>query len=434
MHDGGLRPLGVGELLDAGFKIYRKRWRDLMKVVALVGLPLLVLRIVVQLSVVSDQAVSGFTLSPTGSFGSASPTGADVATQLGGTLVLFLLTLVTNALSLGAALRLVTAIYLGEDVTWRESLAYAWHRLGSLLWLTTLVGLATILGLLACVVGIVVPLTMYAAVVPLLMVEGMKGTKAMGRSWRLTKPHFGQTFLTLLVGYLVVQVASTPISLVLVGVLFTSNGNIVLTAVVASLVAFAASVLTTPFTAALHTAIYFDLRVRAEGLDLWLLAQQVGVDVPAGGFPAQPGAPQGMPFFPGGYPPPGGWQQPGGYPPPGGWQQPGAWSQPEPGSAWYGGPPPQPQAWPQQPGWPAAGGPPPQQPYPQQPQAWPQPVPPSASGADAGAAMPAFVPPPPPPPGPPPSPGQSAAAPTAPPDGLPDAPPSSWPPAPDGDA
>ena len=50
MTDGGLRPLGLGELLDAAIKIYRARWRDLLKVAAVVTLPAVVLETLIRMS------------------------------------------------------------------------------------------------------------------------------------------------------------------------------------------------------------------------------------------------------------------------------------------------------------------------------------------------------------------------------------------------
>ena len=79
------------------------------------------------------------------------------------------------------------------------------------------------------------------------------------------------------------------------------------------MVTLISTVLVTPFTASLTMAVYFDLRVRKEGFDLWLLAQKVGGETPEGGFPAQPGAPQWQPVPWWGAPPPTGW----GAPPPG---------------------------------------------------------------------------------------------------------------------
>lgn len=424
MINGGLRPLGLGELLDASFKIYGKRWRDLMKAVAVIGFPMMLLRIVVQISSMPSGSTGSFGLGGASTFNPTPVSGGDVAAQLGGTVVIWVITLITSALGLGATLRIVAGEYLGDNATWRESLRFAWDRVGSLLWLSVLLFVATALGFVLCIVGVILPLTFYAVAVPVLLIEGTKGFKAMSRSSSLVQKHFWMTFLTLLVGALLVQVASAPISGILVGVVIGTNGNLVATAVVTGIVGFAVSVVTTPFTAALHTAIYFDLRVRNEGFDLWLLAQNVGTEAPAGGFPSQPGAPTvstGYGYGGVGYgygqapPPPGygqqgygqpGYGQPGygqpGYgqaPPPGyGQVPPPGYGQPGYGQPGYGQAPPPPGYGQQGYGQPGQGyAPPPQQGYGQPPPAYGEPGYRAPSPEYRSPPPPAGAVPPPPP-------------------------------------
>lgn len=354
MSYGGLRPLSFGELIDAAIKVYGKRWRDLVKVVAVVAVPMLVLRVIVQLSTTPDAASSSsFGFGGLGTMSSTTISGADVAAQIGGAVLLVVMSVVTSALALGATLRIVAGEYLGDTADWRQSLKFAWQRIGSLIWLSALTFFATVLGLVLCLVGVILPLTVFSVAVPVLLIEGTKGMAAMRRSSALVKPRFWQTFLTLFLGYIIVQVVSTPLAAVMMAAVIGSQGNLLVVALASGIVTFITSVLTTPFTAALHTAIYFDLRVRSEGFDLWLLAQSVGVEAPQGGFPAQPGAPQqGY-----GYPP----QQ--GYPaPPQGY-----------------GYPPQGYGYPPQQGYPAPPqgyGYPPQQGPPAPPQGYPPPPPP----------------------------------------------------------
>ena len=93
-----------------------------------------------------------------------------------------------------------------------------------------------------------------------------------------------------------------------------------LTSALGAVVNIIGTALTTPFVAALTMVIYFDLRVRKEGFDLFLLASRVGVDAPSGGFPTQPGASTPLP----GWPPPG--AAPWGPPPAGPGNPPPGWS------------------------------------------------------------------------------------------------------------
>ena len=90
-----------------------------------------------------------------------------------------------------------------------------------------------------------------------------------------------------------------------------ANADTVLGFTVATLAAIIAKSITTPFSAAYVTVLYFDLRVRREAFDLQLLAEHVGIDPPEGGpgllEPPPPDPSDAPPFWP----PPPGWK-PGG--------------------------------------------------------------------------------------------------------------------------
>ena len=85
---GRLRPLGVGEILDVAIKAYRARFATLVRAVAVLTVPVVVLDALVQISLSSDRAELR---SDTTGFG--DPTGmptadlGDLWTVLAGTLL-----------------------------------------------------------------------------------------------------------------------------------------------------------------------------------------------------------------------------------------------------------------------------------------------------------------------------------------------------------
>jgi hypothetical protein len=339
MTDGGLRPLGLGELLDAAIKIYRARWRDLIKVTAVVTLPAVVVETLIRMSTGSGglSGTNGSVFTSSTRAGSTNIQLHQVAVQLGGTLALTVVSIFATALAVGGVLRCVAGVYLGEEVGWRESLRFALGRLGSIVLVSLLVLLCELVGLLFCIIGYAVPWTFLFASIPALLVEGLKGRAALRRSRDLVRGRGWHVFATLGVGYLIGAAITGALAGLLVAVLFASHGNVVVFDLVTGVVTLITTVLVTPFTAALTMAVYFDLRVRKEGFDLWLLAQKVGGGAPEGGFPAQPGAPQWQPV------PGWGWGPPGaGGPPPATWGPPGA-------PPWGAVPPPPPP--PPPPGW-----------------------------------------------------------------------------------
>ncbi len=115
----------------------------------------------------------------------------------------------------------------------------------------------------------------------MLLVEGLRGRKALGRSFELVKGRWWKTFGTLIVGFILAAIISTLMQGVfLIGMVFGEDNDavVLVLSAIAGIVGLAVS---TPFQAALLTVLYFDLRVRKEGFDLELLAQEIGAAVPA---------------------------------------------------------------------------------------------------------------------------------------------------------
>jgi hypothetical protein len=149
--------------------------------------------------------------------------------------------------------------------------------------------------------------------VPVLLTEGLRGRAALGRSRRLIKGRWWGTLALIVLGAILTGVVNSALSALVVGLAASGeSANTVLGFTVGTIAATAAKALTTPFTAAYVTVLYFDLRVRHEAFDLQLLALQVGVDPPEGGaglLEPPPPAPTEQPPF---WPPPPGWKPRGG--------------------------------------------------------------------------------------------------------------------------
>jgi hypothetical protein len=87
------------------------------------------------------------------------------------------------------------------------------------------------------------------------------------------------TFATLLVGYLLIGILGAIVSSVIMIVpSVLADGNTFVGAVGAVVGGTVGSAITTPYSAAVITLLYFDLRVRKEGLDLQLIAEGAGVE------------------------------------------------------------------------------------------------------------------------------------------------------------
>lgn len=314
MDAAALRPLGIGEMLDVAIKLYRRRFGTLVRAVAVIVGPIYALLVIVQLSLIPTQgdieaieAVDPVTGMPEFDWGI-------VWAFIAGALVFGLAYFLASQLATAASFRVVSAGYLGEDVEWRDSLRFAVGRLRSLVWLSFLLAVFIGFGFLLCIVPGVYLFGAYAVAVPVLLLEDLRGRAAMKRSRALVTGRWWPVVAVIFLGLLLAQIVSsvlTGIFTIPLGSADNEVASILGNAVGSTL----SAVVVTPFTAAVTTVVYFDLRVRKEGFDLELLAREVGV-APVDGamfFPPPPPPP----------PPPSGAQPPF-WPPPPGWRPPDA--------------------------------------------------------------------------------------------------------------
>jgi hypothetical protein len=339
-----LRPLSVGEVLDVAIKIFFRNWTVLFAIVLPIVAPVQLFSNLVTSSAATDEDP----------FATTSPTG-EVTLDLDefwlfvtGLVVVIVLGVVASTLATGACFKAVGDSYLGERPTWKGSLGFALRRIHSILWVTVLGGFLVFLGVIACIVPGVWLYVSFAVAVPALLMEDVRGRRALGRSRRLVKGRWWATFGIVILGSLLAGIVSGAVSAGLSAASLADPDNELVSIVSGTVGGTIGSALTTPFQAAFVTVLYFDLRVRKEGFDLELLAERIGLTHrPEGGFrpapvallPERPATGEQPPYWP----PPPGWtpssgssaapapapeadpNQPPYWPPPPGWK-------PKPGS------------------------------------------------------------------------------------------------------
>ncbi|MDQ3898825.1 MAG: hypothetical protein M3326_16555, partial [Actinomycetota bacterium] len=268
----GLRPLGVGEILDVAIKIYRSRFGVLVKSVSVVLGPVFLLGALVQLSIPHGDSL--FESTQPG----AAPTfqGDRLWSFLAGTFLISAVAFVASELATGACFKAVAGAYFDEQPDWRASLRFARARLGSLVWLSLLILLLLLPATLAFVVPALYLYVAWAVAAPVLLLEGVRGRGALKRSRALVRGRWWPTFGVLILVNLLVGIMQALFAALFAGVVSVSS-NEAARAVAEGIVQMAASALTTPLSAAVLTVLYFDLRVRKEGFDLELLAHRLGV-------------------------------------------------------------------------------------------------------------------------------------------------------------
>lgn len=301
-----LRPLGVGEILDAGIKVYRNKFGTMLKAVAIVVVPVQVLNVLVQLSL-PDSTTTGT--------GTATTSDGSGWAGIAALVLILVISIVSSTLAEAACLKAVSDTYLGTDTDWRGSLRFGFQRLGALLWLTLIHGVLVLLAFAACIVPGIWLYAAWSVAVPALLIEDERGFRALSRSFNLVRGRWWATAGTLLLANLLATAVAFGFSILALPLVFAGDGNDFVVNLANGILGAVASVLTIPFVAAVIAVIYFDLRVRKEGFDLQLMAQRIGA--PAGTLRTAP-----MPWTTpapgagGGWaPPPPGWSPPSPSPP-----------------------------------------------------------------------------------------------------------------------
>jgi len=243
-----LRPLGIGEILSTAFQLYRRHWRTLLAIAAVVVVPLTLLQYLFgDLVRTQGETTRNGVVVETATWAVGI---AGLLAALAGILMYLVLT--------GAITRAVAAEVAGQDPSVEQSYRFGFHRLGSVLLVSVLVGLAIIGGLILFIIpGIYIGIRLCVSI-EALVIEGRRGTEAMGRSWGLVGGHWWHAFGTVVVGGLLTGIVNAIITAP-----FGATGWFV-----QAVAAAVATVVTLPYSALVGVLLYLDLRARKESLTM----------------------------------------------------------------------------------------------------------------------------------------------------------------------
>jgi hypothetical protein len=248
---GGLAALGprsIGEILSAAFQLYRRHWRTLLAIAAVVVVPLTLL----QYGIGHWFRTNGQQLHDPAEVSTSfwAVASASLLAALVGLLLYQVLT--------GAITRTIATEVTGQDLDLEQSYRFGLARLGPILVVSILVGLATLLGLIVFIIPGIYLGVRLAVSIQALVVEDKRGTEAMRRSWELVGGHWWHAALTLLVAGLITGVVNAVITAPF------SAGAWLLQGIAAAV----ATTVTLPYGALVGVLLYLDLRTRKERIDL----------------------------------------------------------------------------------------------------------------------------------------------------------------------
>lgn len=329
-------PLGLGDLLDRAFRLYRARFGPFLLTAALFLIPFSLISGLLsgRFLIGSMDALSALTAAPdevpntvvADSFGMVGGFfGIMVVLGISGLLINAIVALALTTQSIATLHE--ESLTLGEGI--RRGLRRFWAYIGMsivqfvLIFLATLAVLVplfilvfavifagaaigsttsvddSVIGVVALVLvaicGYLVALVLalmptiylsarWIVATPVLLAEDLGALDALRRSWKLTKKQVWRAVGYLILLYLITFVViSLPVGLLQQLIIFTlPTSGIGLATGISTAISSSITVVWTPFYICAVVLLYYDLRVRAEGYDLDLRVQQLEAQIQTG--------------------------------------------------------------------------------------------------------------------------------------------------------
>jgi hypothetical protein len=290
-----LRPLGVGDVLDRTFSVYRSRPLLFIGLSAIWYLLLVLVFIVLAVAVFAS-ALAAFarqTATP-----SPEQIGGAIAGIIGFVLVAVVVAIVLFSAQSASLVDAAARRYLAKDVSIGEAFRAGLSASGRLivagiLVFLAIVGVWAVLFIVAAITNqfLAFALAFIAAIVVsaylacswlvapvVVVIEKMGPIAALGRAWRLSDGNRWRIF-----GIQVLLLILNLVLSILIGGLFgglaaaggqsSPAGQIGVSSILESLVNLASTIIWAPVEWIAFTVLYYDLRVRKEAFDLQLAAE-----------------------------------------------------------------------------------------------------------------------------------------------------------------
>jgi Membrane domain of glycerophosphoryl diester phosphodiesterase len=317
-----LRPLSLAELLDRSFWLYRRHFLLFVGILALPSLVMLMFSVGIQfLDSPPAPTPAGAEADPAQLIGAAVWIGAAFV-------VMMILYWLTYSAALGATTAAISEIYQGQVPTIAGAYGSMRGKIGRLVWLTFLIflrlflvltALLFITGILVAVFMVVSPIVgglaailgfagsallfvwitlRYAIAIPPAVLEDATASESIARSIELTSGSLGRVLVlvvfTVIIGYAGLMLFQGPFMLaaMMAGPQTRTGFWLNMSGVITGSIAAA---LTSPLAVVAMAVLYYDLRIRKEGLDLDLMI--AGLRDSSG--PAVPPEPGGGYILPG---------------------------------------------------------------------------------------------------------------------------------------
>jgi hypothetical protein len=271
-----LHPMTFGDILDGSFKLLKANLRTIVLVSAVFLIPINLVAAFFQRDLFPGEGLLQLIDDPS-LLDQSSSTVPSNASLIGTMLAALAGVLVTPFI--GAAVSTVVASsYLGEELAPGPVLRAVGRRFLPVLGVFVFTSLLKAVGLLFCVVGVLVPITLFLVTTPAVMVEELGPIQAMARSVTLVRPRFwpvmGIGIISGLLASFLGNILATPFTFAALAIGFRWGW------ILAAIGGILPALVTTPFVAIVATLVYFDLRIRNEGFDLQMIAAELARGAP----------------------------------------------------------------------------------------------------------------------------------------------------------
>lgn len=296
--------MGLGDILDEAFDLYKNNFSLLAGIGALVFFPMNFIS-----GMNTNNDIFGF-LSR-----SSAATSVSMSPAMGGETygILILLTVLAYPIALCTFAYAISQRYMDTAIGIGSAYKYALRRAGAIIWTVILFGAAYIGISIAAGIGFfvvgalslgspIITVPLIVAVVLLmvyvicrlaftfvaLVVDGKSGFAAMSRSWNLSAQHgwrvTGILLLSSILVYIIVAVFTVGVSLLTRVVTTDQSALMLINGTLNGIV----GVLMAPILTIIVVLLYYDLRIRKEGFDLQMLAQDLArVGIGKAGYPQE---------------------------------------------------------------------------------------------------------------------------------------------------
>ena len=248
-----LRPLGVGETIDATLSLGRRRFGPMLMVALVLAVIPFVLTLIGGCHVNTSEMWQPVDCGTLGWIGNAA---------------FWIATVVAAVVST----RVAAGAYADVAPDWRGAARFGLQNIWPILAATIVFGVMMVVGFIVLIVPLIILLVSFNWFDAVLMIERTGPMQSLGRSWRLVSGERWRIFLAGLVFLIIMVIVFGIIGVILflLAGLFGASADFA-----AYLSRQITNLLSLPLLAAFSTVVYLDLRVRKEHLDKEGLAAQL---------------------------------------------------------------------------------------------------------------------------------------------------------------